>query len=74
MEHFNNLIQKKNSLEQQQQQLFIQLNSIKKQLTDCNNSIYDMCIKNGGHQFRKERDYKLNGETTFICQKCNFIK
>ena len=74
MEEFNELFEKKQQLEYKKNLLIIELDYIEKELILCNHTIYNKCVENGGHCFRKERDYKLYGEITFICEKCNFIK
>ena len=68
------LFEKKQQLEYKKNILILELDSIQKELSSCNNTIYNKCIENGGHHFHKQTDYQLYGETTLICKICKFIK
>ena len=55
------------------QLLEVQINDFKNKLIEIDNQIVQDCInKNGKHNFERERDPGLYGESYFICKLCGY--
>ena len=74
MNNFEELKEKKFTLENKKKTLNLHLKLIEDELKDCTKYIYSKCIEEGGHYLCREYDYQLYGEVTLTCTNCGYTK
>ena len=74
------MVQGNNSQEELKRKIYdniklleVQIKQLKNKLIEIDNEIVQDCIKkNGKHDFKRERDPGLYGESYFICKLCGY--